>query len=422
MPQAEDYARRLAWAIAALLFFGSVINYMDRTVLGVVMPQIRSDLSLSNADYGLAVNAFLVCYAVFYVLGGRVADWLGYRRMLTATVLFWSVANMLHAAARGILSLSLFRALLGIGEGGYYPTAIRAIAHWFPPRDRAKSVGLMLCGLSVGTLITPPIVAAITLHFGWRTAFLVTGAAGLLLVPPWLWLHRGIRRAGLLSGAAHEVSTYASKAQEPTLSAVVRHRKYLCTLAARAMTDSAWFFYLFWLPGYFQQVRGFDLKMVGLTLWIPYLAADIGALAGAWASSGLIRRGHSVNFSRKAVLVPSAALASLGTLTYFAGSASLGLAIVSLAMFGHLSWASNIHTVITEITPPRHVATLYGITGATGTLLGAVTQPVIGYFVDISGYAPAFLYAGGAYLAAIALALAAGRVEPIQASDARLDR
>jgi len=419
MRERENELRRPAWAIAALLFFGSVINYMDRTVLGVVMPQIRSDLGLSNADYGLAVNAFLVCYAVFYVLGGRVADWLGYRRMFVVTVLFWSVANMLHATVRGILSLSLFRALLGVGEGGYYPTAIRAIAHWFAPRDRAKAVGLILCGLSVGTLITPPIVAAITLHFGWRTAFLATGAAGLLLVPPWLWLHHRIRRAGLLSREAHSVPSEESQREEVSLGEVLRHRKYLCTLAARAMTDSAWFFYLFWLPGYFQQVRGFDLKMVGLTLWIPYLAADIGALAGAWASSGLIRRGHSVDFSRKAVLVPSAALAALGTLTYFAGSASLGLAIISLAMFGHLSWASNIHTVITEITPPRHVATLYGITGATGTLLGAVTQPVIGYLVDISGYAPAFLYAGGAYCTAIALALSAGRVEPIQANARR---
>jgi ACS family hexuronate transporter-like MFS transporter len=415
----EQQVRRFAWAIAALVFCGSVVNYMDRTVLGVVMPQIRADLGLSNADYGLAVNAFLVCYAVFYVLGGRVADWLGYRRMFVVTVLFWSAANMAHAAARGILSLGLFRALLGVGEGGYYPTAIRAIAHWFAPRDRAKAVGLMLCGLSVGTLITPPIVAAITLRYGWRTAFLVTGAAGALLVPPWLWLHRRIRRAGGPAQPAFESEQAHRGPEEIPVREVLRHRKYLCTLAARAMTDSAWFFYLFWLPGYFQQVRGFDLKMVGLTLWIPYLAADIGALAGAWASSGLIRRGHSVNFSRKAILVPSAALASLGTLTYFAGSPYLGLAIVSLAMFGHLSWASNIHTVITEITPPRHVATLYGITGATGTMLGAITQPVIGYLVDVSGYAEAFLYAGGAYFAAIALALSAGRVEPIRAAGPR---
>lgn len=413
----EDHARRrFAWAVAALVFCGSVVNYMDRTVLGVVMPQIRADLGLSNADYGLAVNAFLVCYAVFYVLGGRVADWLGYRRMFVATVLFWSAANMLHATARGMLSLSLFRALLGVGEGGYYPTAIRAISHWFPPRDRAKAVGLMLCGLSVGTLITPPIVAAITLHYGWRTSFLVTGAAGALLVPPWVWLHRRVRRARLPERQASRSPDSQNHAEEISLGEVLRHRKYLCTLAARTMTDSAWYFYLFWLPGYFQQVRGFDLKMVGLTLWIPYLAADIGALAGAWASSGLIRRGHSVNFSRKAILVPSATLASLGTLTYFAGSPYLGLAVVSLAMFGHLSWSSNIHTVITEITPPRHVATLYGITGASGTLLGAITQPVIGYLVDVSGYAPAFLYAGGAYFAAITLALAAGRVEPIRAA------
>jgi ACS family hexuronate transporter-like MFS transporter len=406
---------RFAWSVVALLFFGSVVNYMDRTVLGVVMPQIRRDLDLSNADYGLAVNAFLVMYAVFYISGGRVADWLGYRRMFVATVLFWSVANMLHAAARGFRSLCLFRALLGIGEGGYYPTAIRAASEWFPPRDRAKAVGLLLCGLSVGTLITPPIVAAITLHYGWRTAFLLTGAAGALLVPPWLLVHRSIRRAGVKPAQSSPAETAAQAADEPPLLEVLTHRKYLCVLAARTMTDSAWYFYLFWLPGYFQQVRGFDLKMIGLTLWFPYFMADLGALAGAWASSGLIRRGHSVNFARKAILLPSATLASLGTLTYFAGSPYLALAMISVALFGHLSWSSNIHTVITEITPPRHVAMLYGITGASGTLLGALTQPLIGYIVDLTGYAPAFLYAGGAYFAAITLALTAGRIERIRA-------
>lgn len=410
MRRALHSPNRYAWSVMLLLFLGSVVNYMDRTALGVVMPQIRRDLSLTNADYGLAVNAFLVMYAVFYIGGGRVADWLGYRWTFAASVLLWSAANMLHAAAQGLASLCVFRALLGIGEGGYYPTAIRAAAEWFPPQDRAKAVGLLLCGLSVGTLITPPLVAAVTLHWGWRMAFLLTGAAGALLAPPWLLLHRRIHREGGLASARAEPPASG----QATLRDVLGHPKYACVLAARTMTDSAWYFYLFWLPGYFQEARGLNLQTIGLMLWIPYFMADIGALAGAWASSGLIRRGRSVTFARRAILLPSATLASLGTLAYFAASPAAAVAVMSLALFGHLSWSSNIHTVITEITPPRHVAVLYGITGASGTLLGALTQPLIGYLVDVTGYAPAFLYAGAAYWAAMALALAAGRIEPVR--------
>lgn len=260
MPVSASRQDRFAWLVVLFLFLGSVINYMDRTVLGVVMPQIRRDLSLTNTDYGLAVNAFLVLYMIFYVLGGIVADRLGCRRAFLVTISFWSVAAMLHVLARGLRSLCFFRALLGMGEGGYYPTAMRGAAEWFPPRDRAKAVGLILCGLSLGTLLTVPLVAWITIHHGWRASFLVTGALGFSLIPPWLWLHRKIRRAYgqadptpvLESG---ETEDGASEA-EISLSEALRRRKYWCVLTARALTDAAWYFYLFWMPGYFQEVRG----------------------------------------------------------------------------------------------------------------------------------------------------------------------
>ncbi len=408
---------RFAWFVVALLFLGSVLNYMDRSVLGVVMPQIRRELGLSNADYGLAVNAFLVAYAVFYISGGRVADWLGYRRTFVITVAFWSVANALHAAARSLLSLCLFRALLGIGEGGFYPTAMRGAADWFGPKNRAKAVGILLCGVSVGTLITPPVVAWITLRYGWRAAFLITGSLGALLIPAWLALHRRIRAeygsSDPAPGRRMDVDDLGGEPETP-LGRVLRRRKYWFTLAARACTDSAWYFYLFWIPGYFQEVRGFDLGLVGRVLWIPYFFSDLGALAGAWASSGLIRRGWSVNGARKAILIPSAFLCMLGGLTYFVAGPVVALSLVSVALFGHQSWSSNIHTVITEITPRRHVALLYGMTGAAGTLLGAASQPLIGWAVDRTGYAPAFVYAGGVYLLAVSFLLAAGRIEKIR--------
>ncbi len=416
MTTPDTQHRRFAWLIMLLLFTGSVLNYVDRAVLGVLMPQIRRDLSLSYSDYSLAVNAFLVMYTILYVLGGRMADRLGYRRSFTLTLAFWSFACMLHAVTRGLASLCLFRGLLGIGEGGYYPAAMRGVADWFPPENRAKAVGVLLCGISVGTLLTPPFVAWLTAIYGWRSAFLVIGGLGFLLIPPWLALHRRIAGASGTPGPAHaaQPAASASDGDDPSIAEVLTRRKYWCILSARALTDSAWYFYLFWMPGYFQEARHFDLRMVGALLWIPYFGANLGALGGAWASSGLIARGWSVDRARKSLLIPSAALCTLGALTGFVPSGYVALAIVSLALLGHQSWSSNIHTVITEITPPQHVAMLYGITGAAGTLMGALTQPAVGRVVDSLGYEPAFVAAGSAYAGAIVLLLAAGRIERIR--------
>lgn len=413
-----DQQSRFAWLIVFLLFAGSVLNYMDRSLVSVIMPQVRRDLALTNADFGLAVNAFLVMYAAFYILGGRIADRLGYRGAFALTVAFWSIACMAHALVQGLRSLALCRAILGMGEGGFYPAAMRGAAQWFPPESRAKAVGIILSALCVGSLLTPPLVAWITIHYGWRASFLVIGALGLLLLPPWLLLHRHIHR---VCGAGdptlsekRERETGASAEDELSLSEVLKTRKYWCVLAARASTDAAWYFYLFWIPGYFQDVRRFDLATVGRFLWIPFFCAGVGALTGAWASSALIRRGLGLDRSRKTILFASASLCVVGASACFAPTAYLALALVSLALFGHQSYGSNIHTVITEITPPRHVAVLYGITGAAGTLLGAAAQLAIGPVIDLFGYKPAFVWAGGmAVLAAIFL-LAAGTIERIR--------
>jgi len=413
-----DQQSRFAWLIVFLLFAGSVLNYMDRSLVSVIMPQVRRDLALTNADFGLAVNAFLVMYAAFYILGGRIADRLGYRGAFALTVAFWSIACMAHALVQGLRSLALCRAILGMGEGGFYPAAMRGAAQWFPPESRAKAVGIILSALCVGSLLTPPLVAWITIHYGWRASFLVIGALGLLLLPPWLLLHRRIHR---VCGAGdptlserRERETGASAEDELSLSEVLKTRKYWCVLAARASADAAWYFYLFWIPGYFQDVRRFDLATVGRFLWIPFFCAGVGALTGAWASSALIRRGLGLDRSRKTILFASLSLCVVGASACFAPAAYLALALVSLALFGHQSYGSNIHTVITEITPPRHVAVLYGITGAAGTLLGAAAQLAIGRVIDLFGYKPAFVWAGGmAVLAAIFL-LAAGTIERIR--------
>jgi ACS family hexuronate transporter-like MFS transporter len=405
---------QFAWAIAAMLFAGSVINYLDRAALAVVMPHIRRDLRLTNQQYGWAVYAFLTAYAVSYILGGRLADRFGYRRVVTWAAAFWSLAGMAHGWVRGLAGLAAARAALGLGEAAFYPAAMRASAGWFPPKDRAKAVGLFLSALSAGTLVSAPLVAWIAGRYGWRAAFFATGACGFALLPPWLLLHRRIGRVYGTPDASPAWQEEQKLAAVP-LAYVLKQRKFLGPLAARGCSDAAWYFYLFWLPGYFQEVRGMRLAAVGRTLWIPYLAAGLGALAGAWLSSALIHRGYGVDRGRKLVLFPAAALAATGATACFFPDYRAVIAVISLALFAHQAWSSNLHTAISEIAPPAHVAVLYGLTGAAGTMAGAAAQLAIGRIVDAVGYRPVFLAAGMAYLCAAGFLCSAGKIEPIVA-------
>ena len=418
MVNKSEWQNSFRWLIVLLLFAGSAINYLDRSLLSIVMPQVRRDLSLSNANYGLAIHAFLVMYAVFYILGGRIADRMGYSRTFTLAVALWSLAAVAHAFVRGLPSLFLCRALLGIGEGIYYPAAMRGVAELFPPANRAKAVGTILAAICLGLVAAPPLVAWTTLHYGWRVSFFLLGALGLVLLPPWLWVHRRIPRvngpAVTKAVEARDDAVAAPAEQEVTLAEVLKTRKYWCVLAARGCSDTAWYFYLFWIPGYFQEARGLSLATVGRILWVPYFCAFIGAFAGAAASSALLRRGWGLHRSRKTALLVFAFLAACGASAGFAPGLKLALALCSLALFAHECWSTNIHTVVTEISPPKHVALLYGMTGAAGTFVGAGAQLAIGPLIDVYGYKPAFVWAGGLYVLAAVLLISAGVLEPIR--------
>ena len=260
------------------------------------------------------------------------------------------------------------------------------------------------------------MVTWITGGYGWRASFVLTGSLGFLLLPPWLLLHRRIRAVYGTVDPSPALGAHNQAGIGVPLGRVLRTRKYWCALAARGCSDAAWYFYLFWMPGYFQEVRGLRLASVGRLLWIPYFAAGLGALAGAWASSALIHRGYGLDWGRKAVLVPSAALAATGVAVYFVPSHNVAIAIMAVALFGHQSWSSNIHTAISEISPPAHVAVLYGITGAAGTLMGALAQLAIGPAVDAAGYRSVFIGAGLMYVLATLFLFAAGKIEAISFS------
>ena len=273
-----------------------------------------------------------------------------------------------------------------------------------------------MCGISLGMLVTPPLVAWITLRYGWRAAFLMTGSLGFLFVPPWLWIHRRVRQAYGVPDPAPCGGDEPGNAdlEDSSLRQILARRKYWFFLLARSFPDTVTFFYLFWLPGYFQDVRHYDLQTVGKLLWIPFFCADVGALAGAWFSSVLLARGLGLDRSRRTALVVSAICPIVGAGASLAPTPTLALALASLALFGHFSWSSNMQTVITEIMPRKHMATLYGLTGAAGTLLGALTQPLVGRAVDKIGYGPPFAGTAVAYLLALTMLLCAGKVERIR--------
>ncbi len=373
------------------------MNYLDRAVLGVLMPQVRHSLSLSNKDYGLVVNAFLLLYMVFYIVGGRVSDWLGSRHSFIFNVTGWSIASMLHALSHGLVSLCAFRALLGAAEGGFFPTAIRSIADWFPLSHRAKAIGILLCGMSIGSFIAPPAVAWVAVRYGWRAAFLGTGALGFFLLLPWLLLQSRKTHPPLAVDSAAAPGP-APQHNVPILHALWQ-RKYLFLLGARSITDAIWFFCLF---------------------WIPYFSGDLGALLGTWGSSALLKRGLSLDRSCKTVLIPSALLSLCSIGTFYAHTNSIALLCLSLALFGVFSWAGNVQSAITEVVPQQHVALLYGITGAVGTFLSAISQLFIGRAVDHVGYKPIFLALGSGLPLALVLVFSAGRITPWKAKNADL--
>jgi ACS family hexuronate transporter-like MFS transporter len=298
----------------------------------------------------------------------------------------------------------MLRAMLGAAEGSFYPAAIRGITQFHAGLERGKSIGLLLAGICLGALITPPVAAWTSLAFGWRMTFLITGLSGLAFLPAWMALHRSMERKGVLPCERPDGGENGTAGAGTPLAAVLGSTKFWSAASARALSDAAWTFYLFWLPGYFQAVRGFDPKMIGIYLWIPFGVAGLGAVAGPWMAGALMHRGTPPARARKAVLAGSAVCAAVGALAFLAGDAG-ALALVCLALMAHQSWSANIHTLITEISPPAHAAVLYGITGAAGTLAGAIAQPIVGSVVDRQGYAPPFLAAGCCYLVAIVLVL-----------------
>lgn len=399
----------LRWWIAALLFLATVINYVDRQCLSVLAPVLREEFGMTASDYSRILSAFMLAYLIMQTGSGRLMDWLGTKAGFAICILWWSVAAMLHAAARSALHLGIFRFLLGLGEAGNWPGAVKAIAEWFPTRERAFAIGLFNSGSTVGATVAPPLVAWLALTYGWRNAFLITGASGFLWLVLWLILYRRPEEHPWLRRSELELiragQTDMRTTEKIAWRSLFRYRQVWALVLGRMLADPVWWFYVFWLPEYLKRERDFSLAMIGYFAWIPFLAADIGNLTGGAASGLLVRRGFEVLRARKTVMFTCALLMMAGIPAVLVREAGAAVALISLVTFAYSAWAANILTLPADLFPPQIVASVSGLSGTGAAAGGMLFTLIIGYVVDRFSYVPVFTAAGLMPLASFAVIL-----------------
>jgi len=369
------------WSIAALLFFMILLNYLDRAVLSVVSPLMRREMGLSPADYALALNAFLAAYAIMYLGSGVIMDRTGSRLGLALFVAFWSAACGLHAFSTGLGSLMLFRFLLGLAEPGGWTGAVKTVSERYPASQRGLASGIFTAGAGVGALIAPPAVTFLMLRYGWRTAFWVTAAAGLLWIPCWLRATRG--------ASAAPVPPKHNTLRQVAL--VLRDRRALAFAAARFLADTTGYFFLFWLPEYLVSSKQFSLVAVGALAWIPFCCQDIGSILGGYASGSLVHRGIAAVTARKVIMTAAALFVALGSALHGLSAAMWVIAAVSLCTFGVGAWSANLHAVPTDIFPGDRVATVHGLGGSAGAVGGILFNWLVGALSTTGNYGMVFV-------------------------------
>ena len=397
----------MRWRIALLVSAAIAISYLDRQTLPWAIAVIGRDFTISNQMKAFLDSAFLVTYGLMYIGGGRLTDALGTRRGFLVIMLFWSLACASHGLASGVLMLAASRLLLGVGEGGGFPAATRAVTEWFPVNERSTAMGIVNAGTAVGGVIAPPLIMFVLTKanwFGlapWRWVFFITGALGLLWTL-WWWLdYFPPERRGAAAATAAP-----PEAAEPLIPirTLLRYREIWAVVIAKFLSDGAWYFYLFWLPKFLFDTFQLDLKTAGGIGWIPYAASGVGCLCGGGLSSWLLRRGRSVNAARKIALGASAALMPWVMIVPHLHSVGWVLFLFSLAFFGQQSWSTLIMILPTDMIPKRAVGTLAGLVGFGGAMGGVLLGQVVGYLRDHgASYTPVLMISGSLHVIAFAI-------------------
>ena len=443
------------WVICSLLFFAATVNYIDRQVIGILKPTLATEFGWKELDYSWIVFSFQTAYAIGLLFVGKLMDKIGTKKGFALAIVVWSLAAIAHAWAIGIgtfsspvvapivaaivsafnsissifgaapwtftLSVSVVgfmvaRFALGLGEAGNFPASIKTVAEWFPKRERALATGIFNAGTNVGALATPLLVPMIVLAWGWYEAFIFTGIIGFIWLAFWLFIYKRPEEHRSLS--APELAYIQSDPVEPTKQIPWRrllpHRQTWAFGLGKMLTDPIWWIYLFWLPDFLNKQHGLDLKNFGIPLAVIYVIADVGSVGGGYISSTLIKRGWTINRSRKtAMLICALAVVPI---VFASVTSSLWLAVIliGIAAAAHQGWSANIFTLSSDMFPKQAVGSVVGIGGMMGAVGGMIVSPFVGWILDKTGsYVIIFIMAASAYLIALlVIHLLAPKLEP----------
>ncbi|HYC94435.1 MAG TPA: MFS transporter [Sphingomicrobium sp.] len=395
---------RVRWGICALLFFATTINYIDRQVISVLKPTLEGEFGWSETDYANIVFAFQLAYAGGYVFFGRLIDKLGARFGYSLAAAIWGVAAMATAGASQLWHFLMARFMLGIGESGNFPSGVKAVVEWFPKKERAFAIGIFNAGANIGAIVTPLTVPLLVKWFGWRPAFLITGALVFVWLMLWWTIYRRPREKRNLGAAelAHIEGDPADEPGEVKWLPLLKHRQTWAYALGKFMIDPVWWFFLFWLPSFFAERHGMDLMTFGLPIAAIYIISDVGSVGGGWLSSALIKRGWSVNAGRKLAMLACALCVPPVMLAPGIDSVVGAVLLIGLAAAAHQGFSANLFTLPSDLFPRKAVGAIIGIGGTLGAIGGMFMAKFTGWVLDATGsYLPMFVIAGFTYLAAL---------------------
>ncbi|AUN33447.1 MFS transporter [Niveispirillum cyanobacteriorum] len=402
---AAGTASRYRWVICGLLFAATAINYVDRQMIGVLKPVLQVDLAWTEAEYADIVFWFQAAYAIGFLGMGRFIDVIGARFGYAIAFFFWTLAHCAHGMAHSVTQFAMVRFALGIGESGNFPAGLKAVSEWFPQRERAFATGIFNAGANVGAIITPLLIPALTLAYGWRAAFVITGLFSLVWLVAWLTLYRSPDKHPRVN--AQELALIRSD-PVPAVERMPWRRLFLVRetwayAVPKFLTDPIWWMFLFWLPDFLGRRYGLDLKSFGPPLVAIYLLSDLGSVAGGWASSRMIRAGFTPNRARKLTMLFCAAIILPIVFVQYVDNLWLAVLLIGLATAGHQAFSANLLTLPSDLFPRAAVGSVVGIGGTAGAIGGMLIAKFVGYILGATGsYALIFTVAGTAYLFALA--------------------
>jgi len=385
----------IPWSIVGLVCFATALSFLDRQVLSMSIIKIKEDFHISNVEYGFINTGFLISYAIMFTVGGILIDRYGSRLGLAFSVGIWSFATLLHGLANNTMQFGLYRFILGIGEGGAFPGAIKAVVEWVPKHRQALANGIAIGGSALGAVAAPPLCVYLINIIGWRGVFFVTGSLGFLWVIIWLLCPK-------LTSATTELSSKREDNRETkknriNLSQILNIKEVWVFIVIRFLLDPIFYFYMFWIPKYLNEGRSLDINLIGSLFWIPFLALGISNMLGGWISDKTYKRTGSLNSARKTIMGIAALLTAPALLVRYATSVEWVIFIISIAFFAHGLWITNYITSISDIFGRTITSTVVGFSGSAGALSSLILNPVIGLIISKFSYNPMWIYAGSMY-------------------------